>query len=148
MIQKLAHVCILVKDYDQALSWYIEKLGFEVRSDQSFGPNYRWLTIGLPGQDVEIILHKVDKNSGDPRLHQAGLTTGWVLHTDHCIKESTRLKEMGVKFSLDPEEAPWGTQAVFEDLYGNSFVLLEPRHFSHKPIDAFSQNFPGDPTEQ
>lgn len=148
MIQKLAHVCILVKDYDQALSWYMEKLGFEIRSDHSFGPNYRWITMGLPGQDVEIILHKADKNSGDHRLHQVGLTTGWVLHTNHCNKETARLKEMGVKFSLEPEEAPWGTQAVFEDLYGNSFVLLEPRQLPHHPIEAFSQSFPGDPTEQ
>lgn len=148
MIQKLSHVCIVVKDYDQALSWYMEKLGFEVRSDHSFGSNYRWITIGLPGQDVEIILHKVDKHSVDPRLHQVGQITGWVLHTNHCNKETARLKEMGVKFSLDPEEAPWGTQAVFEDLYGNSLILLEPRHFPYSPIDNFSQAFPGDPTEQ
>lgn len=127
MIRKLSHVCIPVKDYDEAIDWYQDKLGFEIKSDAPMGPDRRWVTIGPKQQDLEFILYLITKEETDPRLKKTGGISGWVLETDHCQEEIDRLHLKGVKVSMEPNEAPWGIQAVFHDLYGNTFVLVEPR---------------------
>jgi predicted enzyme related to lactoylglutathione lyase len=133
MITKLTHVTILVRDQDEALRWYSEKLGFEKRADEIFGPGSRWLTVGPKGQkDLEIVLQKPDpamhgKELANKLQKRIGQGIIWVLHTDNCRKDYETLQSRGVKFVSPPEEMPWGVSAVFEDLYGNPFNLVEPR---------------------
>lgn len=123
MIKQLANVSLAVKDYDEALHWFTEKLGLELRMDGSMGGDYRFLTVGVPGQDdVSIVLHKPFEGYQDAKSN----IQGFLFHTDDCRKEVERLRQVGVKITLEPEEQPWGVQAVFEDLYSNTHVLLEP----------------------
>ena len=122
MIKQLANVSLAVRDYDEAIQWFTEKLGLELRMDGSMGGDYRFVTVGVRGQDdVSIVLHKPDQGYDGARSN----IHGFVFHTDDCRKEVERLRQASVKIALEPEEQPWGIQAVFEDLYGNTHVLLE-----------------------
>ena len=123
MITSLANVTMLVREYDEAIHWYTEKLGLELRMDGSMGDGYRFVTVGVPGQnEVSIVLHRPLDGAEEPRSNIPGL----LFHCDDCRKDAQALKAKGVTFTLEPENQPWGVQAVFQDLYGNPHVLLEP----------------------
>ena len=123
MITSLANISLIVKDYDEAIKWYTDVLGLELRMDGSMGGEYRFVTVGVKGQDdVSIVLHKPWDAAPDAPSSIHGL----LFHTDDCRAEVARLRQTSVTITLEPEEQPWGVQAVFEDLYGNSHVLVEP----------------------
>ena len=123
MITNLANVTLLVKDYDEAIRWYTEKLGLELRMDGSMGGDYRFVTVGVKEQqDVSIVLHKPAEGKQEASSNVRGL----LFHCDNCWDFVERLKSAGVSITQEAEEQPWGVQAVFQDLYGNSHVLLEP----------------------
>ena len=123
MITRLANVTLLVKDYDEAIKWYTEKLGLEFRMDGSMGGDYRFVTVGVKGQDdVSIVLHKPFHGYPEARSNVHGL----LFQFEDCRGEATEMKARDVRFTMEPEDQPWGVQAVFEDLYGTSHVLLEP----------------------
>ena len=123
MITQLASVSLAVEDYDEAIQWFTEKLGLELRMDGSMGGDYRFITVGVRGQDdVSIVLHK--PNEGTPKTPSS--IHGLHFHTDDCRQEVERLRQHGVTITLEPDVQPWGVQAVFEDLYGNTHVLVEP----------------------
>src|SRR6185437_5100786 len=122
MITRLARVTIYVHDQDEALAFYTEKLGLEKRSDVTFGPGARWLTVAPAGQtDFEILLQ-----SPVPAMHgeefaqkiseRVGQGTTWVFFTDDCRADYETLKGRGVSFSSEPQEQPYGVEAVFQDL--------------------------------
>lgn len=127
---RLACVTIWVRDYDEALQFYSEVLGFEKKMDATFGPGARWLTVSPRGQDIQIVLQKPDPAMhGEARAKEmlAGIgknPTG-VLATDDCQKSYDTLVSRGVKFSSPPKQMPWGMQAVLQDLYGNSYALMQ-----------------------
>ena len=122
MITSLANVSLLVRDYDEAIQWYTGNLGLELRMDGSMGGDYRFVTVGVIGQDgVSIVLHKPMASYPEAQSNVHGL----LFHCDDCRQQVEDLRNKGVKITLEPEEQPWGVQAVFEDLYGNSHVLLE-----------------------
>ena len=119
MIIRLANVSVLVGDYGEAIRWYTEVLGLELRMDGSMGGDYRFITVGVQGQDdVSIVLHK-----GEP---PAGGQRGLLFHTDDCRGDVERLRGAGVTVTLEPEDQPWGVQAVVQDPFGASHVLLQP----------------------
>jgi predicted enzyme related to lactoylglutathione lyase len=123
-ITRLDHVTIFVRDYDEALKWYTEVLGFDKTADQRFGNNERWLTVAPRGQKgAEIVLAKAQ----GARAELTGKQALWVFHTVDCQKTYDTLQARGVKFRKPPSKTPWGSQAIFEDLYGNEFVLLSDR---------------------
>ncbi len=127
MINGLNHVTILVKEYDEALRFYTEVLGLEKRMDAQFGPGARWVTVAPKGGNgLEIILQKPEP--GQVTAERVGQNTTWVFGTDDCRKTYQELAAKGVKFTSPPEEQPWGVQAVFQDLYGNSFALVQGRN--------------------
>lgn len=132
-ILKLRHVTILVRDYDDALKWYTEKLGFEKVQDFSYNQGKeRFLSVALKGQqDIPIVLAKpgmgYTTEETKPWADRVGKTILWVFQTDDCQKMYETLKGRGVKFLELPKDNPWGMQAIFEDLYGNHFVLVGPR---------------------
>jgi catechol 2,3-dioxygenase-like lactoylglutathione lyase family enzyme len=134
MINKVTHVSLLVRDQQEVLKWYTEKLGFEKRADDPFPEGGgRWITIAPKGQqDLEIVLEPPEWGLGsdaETKLQMVGKTPGWVVRTDDCRGDYEKFKSRGVKFLSPPEELPWGVSAVFEDLYGNQHNLLELREF-------------------
>jgi predicted enzyme related to lactoylglutathione lyase len=124
LITRLDHVTVFVKDYDEALKWYTETLGFEKTADQAFGKGQRWLTVAPRGQKgSEIVLAKADGQ----HTELVGKQALWVFHTTDCQKTYEALRARGVKFRQPPAKVGWGGQAIFEDLYGNEFVLLSDK---------------------
>jgi catechol 2,3-dioxygenase-like lactoylglutathione lyase family enzyme len=117
-IDKVATVTIAVTDQDEALAWYTEKLGFEKRVDQR-SPAFRWLTIAPPQQvEVEFLLASWFPD-------RVGRNATWVLSTRDCRGGYEELKAKGVEFSQKPEVRPYGIEAVFADLYGNKYALVQ-----------------------
>lgn len=122
------YVTVWVRDYDEALQWYTEKLGFEVLEDEPMGPDARWVSIAPPGHDwPRIVLHKALPFQSDEERewieHHIGDNSGWVLSTDNVEKTHETLRANGVDFTEGPTKEDRGTYAVFEDLYGNEYVL-------------------------
>lgn len=132
IITQLAVISVLVQDQDEALRFYTEKLGLEKRADVSFGPGMRWLTVAPKGQKrPEIALAKPDiVFHGEERtkelLGRIGQGTTGVFDTDDCWNMYETLCSRGVTFVHPPSKQKYGMEAVFEDLYGNRFALLEP----------------------
>jgi len=127
----IAVVSILVKDQEEALHFYTEKLGLEKRSDITFGPGLRLLTVASRDQKKpEIALAKPDASLHDPQHIKEleghiGQGVPWVFDTNDCHKTYEMLLARGVKFVSVPTKQLYGVEAVFEDPYGNTFVLLE-----------------------
>lgn len=132
MLTRLTHFTVLVADDDEALAWYRDVLGFVVRDDQTFGPGMRWITVSPPNQsELRIVLQKPNPAMhGDAQAaamqQRIGQGTTTVLETDDCQGDFALLSARGVHFSAPPFEMAWGTSAVFQDLYGNSYNLLQP----------------------
>jgi catechol 2,3-dioxygenase-like lactoylglutathione lyase family enzyme len=131
MITRLTIVGIMVRDQDEALRFYTETLGFEKRTDQNFGPGWRWLTVAPKDQkEVEITSMKPDASMfGEERARiltdQIGKAPTWSYSTDDCRKTYEELLAKGVKFSSLPTEEFYGIEAVFEDLYGTPISMVE-----------------------
>lgn len=135
MITRISHITLLVRDQDEALAWYTGKLDFEKRVDTVFDRGFRWLTVAPRGQaHPQIVLQKpVPELHGEgwkELMRHVGLGTACVLETDDCRRDYRELSARGVKFTGAPQDMFWGVQAVFSDLYGNPFVLVEPRGFA------------------
>jgi len=127
---------VWVHDQDEALAFYTEKLGMEVRSDVTLPEmgDFRWLTVGPPGQeDVAIVLMAIPgppmMDEGTTRQVEELMAKGFAgtvfLTTDDCRAEYERLKARGVEFTEAPEERPYGIDCGFRDPSGNSFRLTE-----------------------
>ena len=137
---KVATAQVWVHDQDEALAFYTGKLGMELRQDVTVPElgNFRWLTVGVPGQEVEIVLMAIP---GPPVIDQqtageiAALTAkgfaGTVfLTTENCQKSYEELSARGVEFTDTPEERPYGIDAGFRDPSGNSFRLTQVREIA------------------
>lgn len=125
MITSVGHVTIPVGDYEQALAWYQNVLGLEVRANVAMSPGYRWISVGAHGQpDLDLVLHLSDgakrRRTGDP-------TPRLVFYCDDCHAEYERLRVLGVVFARPPAVLPWGVQALLLDPFGNSYVLMQRR---------------------
>jgi predicted enzyme related to lactoylglutathione lyase len=118
-IDRIKAVTIAVEDQEEALQWYTEKLGFAKKADIA-SPGFRWVTVAPAGQeDVEFLLA-----SWFPSL--VGKNATCVVHTANCVETHKLLADRGVEFTQLPERRPYGTEAVFQDLYGNRYALVEP----------------------
>src|SRR3954451_3723982 len=141
---KLAIAFQYVTDQDEALDWYTNKLGLEVRSDVTMEEvGMRWLTVGAPGQDVEINLMV----PGPPPLSEEaaeqargllaqGAVTTFIFHVDDCRKAYEELSARGVEFTQPPEDRFYGTDAGFRDPFGNQFRLIQPQAFNPADVAA------------
>jgi hypothetical protein len=117
-IDRVSTVTIAVADQDEALVWYTEKLGFEKKMDVR-SAQFRWLTVAPPQQvDVEFLLASWFPD-------RIGKNATWVLSTRDCQGGYEELRSRGVEFSQKPEIRPWGIEALFHDLYGNKYALVQ-----------------------
>lgn len=129
MINKISHITVLVKDQDEALKYYTEKLGFEKIDDEKIG-DFRWLVVAPRTQkETGIILMKAETQ--EEKLLTGRQTGGrhslFVLSTENFQKTYAEMKAKGVLFKNEPMKNPWGMAVQFMDLYGNQFDLYESR---------------------
>ena len=138
MIKNLAHVNVFVHDQDEALAFYTEKLGFELRDDVTVAEmgDFRWLTVGPMGQpDVALALMAIP---GPPVFEEStrqqildllgkGAAGGLFFATDDCRATVAELRERGVQPTEEPTERPYGVDAAIRDPSGNAIRLVEAR---------------------
>ncbi len=129
MSQKLAHIALLVNDYDEAISFYSEKLNFSVLEDTVLSDSKRWVLIAPAGeQSFSLLLAKAANKEQKSRVgNQTGGRVFLFLNTDNFQRDYNNLLEKKVKIIREPVAEKWGTVAVFEDLYGNLWDLIEPK---------------------
>ncbi len=127
MKQKIGHIALLVRDYDEAISFYTKKLRFDVREDTDLGDGKRWVLVAPPGSEEScLLLAKAVSPEQESHIgHQTGGRVFLFLHTDDFWRDDQEMQSHGVVFAEKPREEPYGTVVVFEDLYGNKWDLLE-----------------------
>ena len=138
MLKQLANVQVWVHDQDEALAFYTEKLGMELRDDVTVPEmgNFRWLTVGPPGQpDIALVLMVVpgppvfDADTQDQlkALMAKGAVGGLFFSTDDCRATYKELRSRGVEFQQEPTEQPYGIDAGFRDPSGNQMRMVQLR---------------------
>src|SRR3989454_4407937 len=135
MLKNLSNVNVWVHDQDEALAFYTEKLGMEIRDDVTLPElgDFRWLTVGLPGQDVALALMAVpgppvfDEETSQQikALMAKGAAGGLFFSTDNCQASYEELKSRGVEFQQEPTEQPYGIDAGFRDPSGNQMRMAQ-----------------------
>jgi predicted enzyme related to lactoylglutathione lyase len=128
MITNILSFTLIVANQDEALTYYTEALGFEKRSDNPMGEGMRWVTVAPRDSNVELVLQPPDWFEGEERaqkLERVGQSPTIVFRVVNCRETYATLRDRGVKSVDEPTDTGWGVQAVFNDLYGNGFVLLE-----------------------
>jgi catechol 2,3-dioxygenase-like lactoylglutathione lyase family enzyme len=124
----LAHVALLVRDYDEAIAWFTKKLRFKLVEDSPCGPGKRWVLVAPPGGGTALLLAKAANAEQDAAVgRQGGGRVAFFLHTDDFAHDHAAMRAAGVKFLEAPRYAPYGTVAVFEDLCGNKWDVLQPK---------------------
>jgi catechol 2,3-dioxygenase-like lactoylglutathione lyase family enzyme len=117
---------VVVADYDEAIDFYVRKLGFELRQDTDLGGGKRWVLVAPRGAQTAILLARaVDDEQRAAIGRQTGGRVGFFLHTDDFARDHASMLAHGVRFLEEPRHEPYGTVAVFEDLHGNRWDLLE-----------------------
>lgn len=132
-IESLDLVTLVVDDVADALAFYTDTLGFETRTDETFemdGTTGRWVTVGLPGQDLSISLVRADEPYYDDDTRalldaKKGTETWWTFRTDDCEATVAALRDAGVEITREPRTYEWGTEAMFADPAGNEFSVFE-----------------------
>ncbi|MCB9850979.1 MAG: VOC family protein [Phycisphaerales bacterium] len=136
--QRIAQFAVTVREYDEAIAFYVDVLGFSLVEDTDLGGGKRWVRVQPPGSSGAGIL--LARAVGQEQLASVGNQTGGrvfiFLETDNFVRDYDRLVARGVTFVRPPTEEPFGTVAVFEDLYGNKFDLIERRASAHDAAGA------------
>ena len=136
MPQTLGLIALVVRDYDEAIAFFTEKLGFKLIEDSvstdRLGRDKRWVLIAPAGSaGTRLLLARASTPEEESRIgNQTGGRVFLFLHTDDFWRDYDAMIARGVKFVREPKEEPYGTVAVFEDLYGNRWDLLQPRNMS------------------
>ena len=128
MHQHFGLVALLVGDYDEAIGFYVGKLGFDLIEDNDQGGGKRWVVVSPPGaKETRLLLAKAADGSQRERVgDQTGGRVFLFLMTDDFARDHRAMQAAGVVFLEAPRHEPYGTVAVFEDLYGNRWDLLQP----------------------
>jgi catechol 2,3-dioxygenase-like lactoylglutathione lyase family enzyme len=127
MSQSLSLTALLVSDYDEAIAFYVGVLGFELRQDTRLTADKRWVVVGLTGSAGALLLARAaDDRQRQAVGDQSGGRVFLFLETDDFVRDHTAYVERGVRFVEEPRHEPYGTVAVFEDIYGNRWDLIQP----------------------
>ena len=128
MSARLTLMALLVRDYDEAIAFYVERLGFDLTADDDQGGGKRWVVVTPSGGGAGLLLAKAADANQLARIgDQTGGRVGLFLQTNDFAADHARMTAAGVRFAEAPRHEPYGTVAVFADLYGNSWDLIEPR---------------------
>ncbi|MFJ3234346.1 VOC family protein [Streptomyces sp. NPDC086787] len=128
-MRRVALVTLVVDDYDEAIRFYTEALGFRLVEDEPRPDGSRWVVVA-PGTDAHgtgLLLARAKNDGQRTRVgDQTGGRVGFFLHTDDFARDHARMTAAGVTFLEEPRHEPYGSVAVFQDLYGNRWDLLQP----------------------
>jgi catechol 2,3-dioxygenase-like lactoylglutathione lyase family enzyme len=128
MSQRIAHVTLVVRDYDEAIEFFTSAMGFQLIEDTLLGDGKRWVVVGPRGAGgSNLLLARAAVEQGSSVGNQSGGRVSLFLHTDDFWRDYRAMRDKGVKFNEEPREESYGTVAVFEDLYGNKWDLLQPK---------------------
>jgi len=128
MTQSLAAIALVVPDYDEAIAFYVGKLGFDLIEDTRLSDEKRWVRVGpRGGNGCCVLLAKAANERQRAAIgNQSGGRVFLFLHTDDIARDYARLAAAGVKIVREPSRADFGTAAVFEDPFGNLWDLVQP----------------------
>lgn len=128
MTRNIFQLTLVVIDYDEAIEFYTEKLGFDVLEDTRLSDSKRWVRVAPPGGTCSLLLAKA---ATDDQLAAVGNQTGGrvflFMHTDDIWRDFHAMRSQGVSFIGEPHEEEYGTVVVFVDLYGNKWDLIQPK---------------------
>ena len=128
MSRSIALVSLVVADYDEAIAFYVGRVGFELVEDTPLGDDKRWVVVASPDGGAGLLLAKAVGERQAARVgDQAGGRVFLFLHTDDFEHDYVAYRAKGVEFVRPPQDMPYGRVAVFRDLYGNLWDLLQPR---------------------
>jgi len=126
---RLGLVTVVVRDYGEAIRFYVDALGFELVENRSLEENKRWVVVAPPdSREIAVLLARADTDAQRARIgDQTGGRVFLFLYTDDFDGDHARMRAAGVTFAEPPRHESYGTVVVFEDLYGNRWDLIEPR---------------------
>jgi catechol 2,3-dioxygenase-like lactoylglutathione lyase family enzyme len=126
--QQIRHIALMVREYDEAKDYYCGVLGFQLIEDSPLPEGKRWVLVAPPGSETGLLLARAANPLQTSRVgDQTGGRVFLFLHTDDFWHDFHSMRRNGVKFCEEPRTESYGTVAVFEDLYGNRWDLLQPR---------------------
>ena len=144
MITNVSLVSVWVTDLDDALAFYADVMGFEARDDIMLGEDFRWVTVGHPNQpELQLHLTTPSKPLSDDliaamtRAQAEGGLPGVGLNVDDCRRTHQELSAKGVEFIQEPQDRPYGVEALMRDNSGNWIVLVEPKEFTPADFEGF-----------
>ena len=128
MYQRIAHIALVVEDYDDAIEFYTKKLDFTLLEDTRIDEKKRWVMVAPPGaKECCLLLAKAANQRQNESIgNQSGGRVGFFLFTDDFWRDYNKMIDRKIGFIKPPTEFEYGTVAVFEDLYGNLWDLIEP----------------------
>lgn len=127
MARRVALVSLLVADYEEAIAFYVGKLGFDLVEDTDMGGGKRWVVVSPGAEGTDFLLARATGEQAEAIGRQGGGRVWLFLHTDDFAADHARMSTAGVKFLEEPRHEAYGTVAVFEDLHGNRWDLLQPK---------------------
>ena len=128
MTQSIATIALVVRDYDEAIGFYRDRLGFTLVADTPLGPGKRWVLVAPAGGGARLLLAEADGPEQQAHIgNQTGGRVRFFLETDDFARDFAAYSARGVTFLEAPRHEPYGSVAVFEDLYGNKWDLIQPR---------------------
>ena len=127
MKQKIAHIALLVADYDEAISFYVDKLHFDLIEDTALSETKRWVLVAPKGsQDFSLLLAKADGNFQKQNIgNQSGGRVFLFLNTDNFDRDYQNLKDNNIEIVREPKTEDYGKVLVFKDIYGNLWDLIQ-----------------------
>ncbi|MFI5132015.1 MAG: VOC family protein [Chitinophagales bacterium] len=126
MKQSIAHIALVVADYDDAIKFYTEKLGFILIEDTVLTETKRWVLVKPQGSECCLLLAKAANEEQKTRIgNQTGGRVFLFLETDDFYRDYNNMLSKGISFERDPKVEPYGTVVVFKDLYGNLWDLVQ-----------------------
>jgi catechol 2,3-dioxygenase-like lactoylglutathione lyase family enzyme len=127
MPQQLGQITLLVKDYDEAIAYYTQTLGFELLEDTQMSETKRWVRISPPGSSCHLLLAKAANEAQQNQVgFQAGGRVMFFLYTDDFFRDYENYRSKGVEFIREPAKESFGIVSVFKDIYGNLWDLIQP----------------------
>jgi len=125
----IKHISLIVNDYDEAIEFYTQKLNFDLVEDTQISEHKRWILIRPKGKsDFSLLLSKATSDLAKKAVgNQAGGKVFIIMHTDDVDRDFNNFRNKGVEFIQEPKSLPHGKVAIFKDLYGNLWDLIEPQ---------------------